>query len=115
MKPLVAVDYDDTWSSSPKLFKALGKRIRRKGGKVVVVTGNADAHAELKDLGAQGAFDDVVVIAHGPNDSAESIATNKRKWLKDNKADLLIDNNVANCIAATQVCDAALFMPQQKK
>lgn len=113
MKPLVAIDYDDTWSSSPKLFAAIGKAIRKAGGSVVIVTGNPDAQSDLKGGKKSKSYDDVVVIKHA-DDEADT-AAGKEAWLAENKADLLIDNNVANCLAATRVCDAALFFPKQRK
>jgi hypothetical protein len=110
MKLLVAFDYDDTWAASPKLFAALGKAIRKAGGRVVILTGNPNAKDGLKGTGKS--IDDIVVIPHtGTSDAGH--AAEKAQWLADNNADLLIDNNSTNCVAASQVCDAALFIAKQ--
>ena len=111
-KRLVAVDYDGTWAQAPKFFADLGKTLRDAGWTVVVLTGNPNAEALLKD--DKKSFDHVVVAVSDPHDENVT-AVSKEKWLEDNDADLLIDNNVTNCIAATSTTDAALFFAKRDK
>lgn len=113
MKLSVAIDYDNTWSSAPDLFAALGKALRKQGATVTVLTANPDAEKALEQAGVQKSYDAVVAVKKGSTE--DDTANAKEAWLAENKADLLIDNNVANCIAASRVCDAALFFPKQSQ
>ena len=110
-KLLVAVDYDGTWASAPKLFTNLGKSLMKAGHKVVVLTGNANAHKALADDGYKKAYDEIEIV---DGSDQQEIATAKAKWLKDHNADLLIDNNGTNVSAASQVTNAAQFVPKSK-
>lgn len=113
-KFLIALDYDLTWSSDPELFAFLGKAIRKAGGKVVVLTGNADAE---KDIGSSKSYDDIVVVKkNDPDDPGnDTVAPAKQDWLKDNDADLLIDNDAQNVQLAAAITNAALFFPSTKE
>ena len=110
-KIVVAVDYDGTWASAPKLFTILGKSLMKAGHTVVVLTGNANAHKALADDGYKKAYNEIAVV---DGSDQEEIAAGKAEWLKDHDADLLIDNNDANVTAAAQVTNAARFVPQAK-
>lgn len=97
---LVAVDVDGTADAAPTIFLSLMQALRAAGHRVVVVTGSSastvtqdelEAKATyLQNLGLGEAYDELVVIADpAPEDKAQ--------WLKDNGADLLIDNRKATC------------------
>lgn len=116
MKLNIAIDFDKTWSAAPDLFNAIGKAIRKDGGKVTILTGNPDVKDELKKVGVKGkAYDDVVVVtgsSDGPDQ--DDFGAAKEAWLAENNADFLIDNSAENCVAATRVCSSALFFAQQQ-
>ena len=102
---LIAIDYDKTWSAAPELFTALARALRKAKAKVVVLSANEDAEADMKAQGIGDAYDSIVVVAE-PSGPA------KAKWLKENNADLLIDNKHANVEAAMKVTNAAEFFPR---
>lgn len=100
---LVAVDIDGTVDAAPTIFLSLMQALRAAGHRVVVVTGSAaptvcqqdltDKANYLQQLGLGEAYDELVVIA-------DPVAETKPQWLKDNGADLLIDNRKATAKAA---------------
>jgi hypothetical protein len=100
---LIAVDYDNTWSAAPDLFEAIGLSLRKAKARVVILSANPDMKDLLdkQDID-EDAYDEIVTVPE-PSDKS------KAKWLKDNEADLLIDNKHANVIAALDVTNACEF------
>lgn len=100
---LVAVDVDGTIDAAPTTFLSLMQALRAAGHRVVVVTGCSaptvtpqdleDKATYLQNLGLGEAYDELVVIA-------DPVVDAKVQWLKDNEADLLIDNRKATAKAA---------------
>ena len=104
---LVAVDCDGTADAAPTIFLSLMQALRAAGHRVVVITGDSativtqqsleDKATYLQGLGLGDAYDELVVIADPPHEA-------KAQWLKDNGADLLIDNDRQNAELASASC-----------
>lgn len=103
---LIGFDIDGTIDSDPQLYLMLMQALRASGNRVVILTGYSgpvtlevlEAKTEyLRNLGVGEAYDELVVFADPPQEA-------KAQWLKDNHADLLIDNAVANAKLAPCPC-----------
>jgi len=100
---LVAVDVDGCADSAPTIFLSLMQALRAAGHRVVIVTGCSaptvtqqdvsDKATYLQNLGLGDAYDELVVIA-------DPVVEAKVEWLKQNNADLLIDNRKQTAKAA---------------
>ena len=115
---LVACDIDGTLDSEPRVMQSLLMALRAAGHKVVIVTGCSttqvtqadidDKTGYLQSLGCANCYDQLVVVA----DPADE---NKAAWLKSNKADLLIDNAIANAKAAKDICPVLVLWQSRIK
>lgn len=105
---LVGVDIDGTIDADPPVMLSLLQALRAAGHQVVILTGSSEPEQVvpgdvqqkeeyLQSLGFGAAYDQLVVFA-------KPAADLKAKWLKDNKADMLIDNSKKNVKAAAGVC-----------
>lgn len=117
---MVCVDLDDTIDSFPAEMRAIMTSLTACGHTVWVVTGTENPDPTETDCkekqflltqlgftrttpavhgqpGVSGQYDNIVVL---PPPHPE----NKAQWLKDNGADLLIDNDKANAQAASDIC-----------
>lgn len=106
-----AFDLDGTISAYPQICGFLAHGIRRNGGKVVVLTGavrgvgpghdRAFRMNQLHEVNWNVGVDfDELVIAVG--DDVSDVAREKAKWMKENSAEIFID-------------DTALFLMEAKK
>jgi hypothetical protein len=104
---LAAFDIDGTLDANPPLYLSIMQALRMAGHRVVVVTGCSCPKVEPQDiidkteylanLGLGECYDQLVVLA-------DPAPENKAEWLAVNKADLLVDNTVANVKAAPGSC-----------
>jgi hypothetical protein len=108
---LLAIDIDGTADCDPPVFLSLMQALRCAGHRVVILTGCSNSEVVPQDiidketyltaLGLGEAYDQLVVFADPP-------AEPKAEWIKNNGADMLIDNNRKNCELASQYCTALL-------
>lgn len=115
----LGLDLDSTISSAPKLFRKLAKAVRKKGGKVAVITGHgtstaspaptaADYESAKKMLKKFKFPYDILYLAPHPHPE------NKAAFCKATGIDLCIDNTPANVAAVSRVTHAARFYPHSK-
>lgn len=108
----IAIDVDGTIDAFPFLFQHLIAGWTASADHVFILTGigsdtvTDDDHAAkvgyLTSLGiSPESYYQLVVV---PTSEDAYHATNKANFIRDNKIDLLIDNNVDNCKAAKQYC-----------
>lgn len=90
----IAVDLDGTWDQDVPDFNALARRCD-----VVVLTGNVNADAKLKSIGATGYSNVVILPAGDPVQHANDKAT----WCKQHGITALVDDSPQNCTAARAV------------
>src|ERR1035438_1065511 len=100
-------DIDGTLDCAPRQFQAMMAALQAAGHGVYVITGTPNDPVTQQDwqekanylnsLGCNN-YDVLVVLSASDKDT---IADRKAQWLVANKADCLIDNDEANCQAAS--------------
>lgn len=118
----VAVDIDGTIDAAPRQLQSIMSALRACGHTIIVVTGSQQAPVTetdwsqkanyLNQLGCGACWDELVVLA---NPSGADLPDMKSQWLADNQVDVFIDNNVANCKAATAAGIPLVLCPWASK
>ena len=47
---IISIDYDDTWSADPSLWKEIARRARERGHKVILVTNRMGSRRDAGDV-----------------------------------------------------------------